>query len=483
MHEHLIHNQVNARRFLQDYQSAFTTRVDGSSWPKWERTWTNATQYFRGLLRPGRRKSITGLAKRMDTDQEQLERFVRESPWEHENVETHLREQAPAAVQASTAALIVDSVGFPKKGTHSVGVGRQWCGVLGKIDNCQVVVNLVLATPGEQRNADQVTWPMGMQLSLPKKWAGDDDSVYDDQEEREWYARLRQEAGVPEESGYRPEYTIATDLIDQAREAVDHACVIADTNYGKCGPFRKQLRDWEEPYVVEIDTSRMYFISPETELLEPGPTPGLGPARKYVGFSDGVDTDTVEEIANRVDADEAWKRVEWAEGTKGTLSGSFFRQRVRVVTHVQNRWVEETDSWLLLEKEQPADGKETVKAWLCWDLDDASLDQLVSWAHTRWTIEQFHRDIKQVLGADEFQGRTWKGFHHHLAVVMLAQAFVAEQRLLTDDDGTGLDSFEEVVRRLVREAAIQRLIDNHGFNRQTAEEVAVDMLRGFSEWE
>jgi SRSO17 transposase len=194
MRELLAHNQLNARRFLQAYQSAFTTRSDGSSWPKWERTWTNATQYFRGLLRPGRRKSITGLAKQMATDQKQLERFIRESPWEHENVETHLREQAPAAMQGSTAALIVDGVGFPKKDDHSVGVGRQWCGVSGKVDNCQVAVNLTLATPGGQRNADQVTWPMGMQLYLPKKWAREDDSVYDDQEERERYARLRKEA-------------------------------------------------------------------------------------------------------------------------------------------------------------------------------------------------------------------------------------------------------------------------------------------------
>jgi SRSO17 transposase len=337
MHEHLIHNQVNGHRFLQEYHSDFTTRLNGSSWPKWDRTWTNATQYFRGLLRPRRRKSITGLAKRMDPDQKQLERFIRESPWEHEHVETHLRAQTPAAVQTSTAALIVDSVGFPKKGTHSVGVGRQWCGVLAKVDNCQVIVDLILATPGEQRNADQVTWPMGMQLFLPKKWAGDDESVYDDQEEREWYVRLRQEAGVPEEIGYRPEYKIATDLIDKAREAVDHACIIDDTDYGKCRPFRKQLRDWKEPYVVEIDTSRMYVIPPETELLEPGPTPGRGPARKYFRFSEDDATETIEEIATQADTNESWKRVEWAEETKGTLSGLFCRKHVRVVTNVQNR--------------------------------------------------------------------------------------------------------------------------------------------------
>lgn len=145
-------------------------------------------------------------------------------------------------------------------------------------------------------------------------------------------------------------------------------------------------------------------------------------------------------------------------------------------------WVEDATGWLLFFQEQPADGQENLKAWLCWDVDDASLDQLVSWAHVRWTVEQFHNEIKQVLGADDFQGRTWDGFHHHGQVGMLAHAFVAEQRLRTGDDGHGLDSFEVVVRHLMLEAAVHRLMTNHGFDQQTAEKVAVDILRGFSEW-
>jgi SRSO17 transposase len=418
----------------------------------------------------------------MAADQEQLERFVRESPWETQQVQTQLREQAPAAVQGRTAALIVDGVGFPKKGAHSVGVGRQWCGVSGKVDNCQMAVNLTLAVPGERSNADQVTWPMGMQLYLPKKWGAEDDSVYESAEERERYARLREETGIPEAIGYRSKHTIATDLIETAYTAVDHACVVADAEFGKRGPFRQRLRELGEPYVAEMDTSKLAVVPEETDLIEPGPTPGRGPARKYPAVPEEVDRETVDDIATRVEETESWEPIEWAEGSKGTLSGLFYRERVRVVTNRQTGWIEDATGWLLLEKEQPADGEEHLKAWLCWGVDDATLDQLVSWAHVRWTVEQFHKEIKQVLGADDFQGRTWDGFHHHLAVVMLAHAFVAEQRLKTGDDGHGFDSFEEVVRRLVREAAIHRLMANHGFDRQTAEEVAVDMLRGFSEW-
>jgi hypothetical protein len=119
---------------------------------------------------------------------------------------------------------------------------------------------------------------------------------------------------------------------------------------------------------------------------------------------------------------------------------------------------------------------------MCWGLDEASLEELVTWAHLRWTIEQFHRDIKQILGADEFQGRSWRGFHHHMAVVLLTQAFVASQRLETGEEYAGFDSFEEVAQQLVRVAAVQRLMEKHGFDRETAEEVGIDMLRGFSEW-
>ena len=238
---------------------------------------------------------------------------------------------------------------------------------------------------------------------------------------------------------------------------------MADSEFGKRGPFRKRLRELGEAYVAEIETSKLAVVPEETDLLEPGPRPGRGPARKYLSVPDNVDQETIEDMAARVEKTESWESVEWAEGSKGTLSGLFYRERVRVVTNRQSRWVEDATGWLLFFQEQPANGKENLKAWLCWGVDDVSLNQLVSWAHVRWTIERFHNEIKQVLGADDFQGRTWDGLLHHLAVVMLAHAFVAEQRLRTGDDGHGLDSFEEVVRRLVLEAAVHRLMTKHQY--------------------
>jgi SRSO17 transposase len=256
--------------------------------------------------------------------------------------------------------------------------------------------------------------------------------------------------------------------------------VIADTNYGMRSTFRKQLRELGESYVLEIETGRPYVVQEDTELLEPGNAPGPGAPRKYPTVPDAVETETAADVATRLDED-AWTAVTWNEGTKKPLSGLFYRERIHVVSNAHNRRVDGQTGWLLLQRDHGPDDDQ-LKAWLCWGPDDASLSDLVSWARLRWTIEQFHRQIKQLLGADEFQGRTWCGFHHHLAVVMLAQAFIAEQRIETELDDRGLPSFESVARQLVREAAIQRLMDEHGFDRATAEAVGVDMLEGFSEW-
>lgn len=121
---------------------------------------------------------------------------------------------------------------------------------------------------------------------------------------------------------------------------------------------------------------------------------------------------------------------------------------MQVVQNVNDRRIFDETGWLLMQKEQPADDDLSIKAWIYLDLDEQTLEESVAWAHIRWTTEQFHKEVKQVLVAGEFQGRTWNGFHHYGQVVMLAHAFVAEQRLRTGTDGAGLNSLEEVARRL-----------------------------------
>lgn len=476
---------MNSQRFLQRFKTAVTTRRDGTSWPRRRNTWKNAVGYFRALARGGKGKSMTHIATHMNVRRQRVERFVRESPWTPDAVEQELNDHPPKAFQGPDAALILDGMGVPKKGRHSVGVARQWCGATGKIDNCQVVVNLTLARPGKPRNKDQVTWPLGSHLYLPKAWAGVEGAYKTPQEKAE-YADLRRDARVPDDVVFRTKSEIGLALIERALDAgVRHGCVVADANFGRDGGFRKQLRAWEEPYVVGVKPGDLRVIPATTPIEAPGPQEGPGPGATHPRYPEGVQPASPKEIADRVDEADAWEDIVFAEGTKGELSGRFYVERVRTVEKVQHRWVFEEVAWLVLEQR---DGE--LKAYLCWGLDRAtgassmdapaelSLQELAEVAHLRWTVERFHQDIKDTLGADEFQGRTWGGFHRHMAMVLLAHAFVATLRV-EQGEREGLPSFEEVVRRVTRERGVQALMRDEGVGREVAERLVDRLLR---EW-
>ena len=168
--------------------------------------------------------------------------------------------------------------------------------------------------------------------------------------------------------------------------------------------------------------------------------------------------------------------VQWGQGTKGSLSGKFHRQRVRWVKEGKKRSVTEEEGWLLLENRN-----EEFKAFVCWGLADASLKDLVKYAHMRWTIERFHQDAKQELALDDFEGRTWKGWHHHVTMVLLAYAFLAKLRA----EVTGraeLPVLSDVIRALVHEAGTQLLMNKHKFKRKRARVIAADLIREMTEW-
>ena len=481
MTNNVIRSQAEGLQFLSSYRSAFTTRVDGSTWPKNERTWLNAGRYFRGLLRPGSPNTTTDIAEKMHTDQERLERFVRESPWEHERVEAELRERVPEAIQGHEAALIVDGMGIPKTGEDSVGVARQWCGVTGKLDNCQVTVNCTLARPGERQNADQLTWPLGMRLFLSEKWTDDDDADYESQQERERYAQRRKNTAVPADTEHQSKPELALELVEQAVSAeINHGCVVADRFFGEARSFRRKLRAISEPYVLEVSPTEFRTVPEDTDLIHPDAHPN----RKHAAHPEDVTSETPAEVAETL-GDDAWTEITWNEGTKESLSSEFYRTRVREVKRRDTGWVSDETGWLLLKNEKNDDEDEenrVLRAWICWGVDEASLEELVSWAQLRWCVEQFHRDIKQNLGADEYQGRTWKGVHHHLAVVMLAHAFVVRRRLETGANHSDFSSFEDVIGQIVRESAIQGLMEDKGCDRDRAEELAEYMLQSYSPW-
>lgn len=452
---------MNMHRFLSPCREAFTTRGDGRSWPRWKNTWKAANAYFEGMLRPGRRKNMQCISTRMMLDEDSIERFVRESPWEYEGVQEHLITHIPDAVRSPRAALVVDDVGLIKQGRHSVGVQRQYSGALGKVGNCQVAVDLVYASPGKERNADQMTWPLGMRLYLPKEWADD--------------KARRREVGIPRSVVFKTKPEIALDMIDRVLEQkVEHAVIVADAGYGDSGELRRALRERREPYVMGVTPSSVRIMDASIPLILPGPSQGLGAPRRFSTYPKGTVTEMPAEMAKKV---RRWTKVAWSEGTKGELSGEFFRTRVRVTEHcAMLRHATDEVAWLLLEKR--GDG---LKAYLCWGLDGASIEELVAYAHLRWTVEQFHKEAKQLLGLDRFEGRSWKGWHHHVTVVMLAHAFLSTLRAQQAEHGP-LPSLRMVARTVVLESATQILVKRQGLERPKAKLVAEEMLRGFTDW-
>lgn len=461
----LAHRRLEARSFLIRHRNLFTTWRDGHRWPRWKDSWKSAGCYYEGLLSPGRKKSMQRISQRMDVNENTVEQFIRESPWDYEELQDHLAGQVPQCIQDEKAAFIVDEVSLVKQGSHSVGAQRQYCGALGKVDNCQVGVDLTVAAPGKDRNADQRTWPLGMQLYLPEAWVQD--------------RERRRECGVPERVHFRTKPEIAIDLIDRARkQKVNHVCTVADTGYGDDGEFRRELRQREEPYVLAVTPSEPLVIDASTPVISPEKSSGRGRPRIHLTYLENVQSETPTMIAQRV---KNWIMVEWSEGTKGKLSGEFYREKVRVVSCRQTRYVSDEIIWLLLEKRRDKKGDEELKAYVCWGMDDAPLKTLVEYAHVRWTIEQFHRESKQLLGLDKFEGRSWKGWHHHISMVLLAYAFIAEVRAKIETK-EHLPSFPAIMRLVVHEAATQQLMKDHHLLRRKAREIAETMLRRYSDW-
>lgn len=450
--------KLAARRFVTPVRDVFTSRHDGSSWSKAGHTLAVTPRYLEGLVLPGKGKHMRGLAKRVELPEDRVHRFISQSPWSHQELQDHLCRNIPKSIQDASACLVIDEVGVVKDGTHSVGVHRQYSGAAGKVENCQVAVDLVYAVQGKRRNADQKTWPLAMELYLPEAWANDADR--------------RQEVGVPDAVVFRTKPAMALDMIGKARQAgVEYACVLADAVYGDPNDFRQQLREWGSAYALGVTPSKHRVIPADTPL-EPAGRSGLqGQPPKHERYPARVKRRSPLDIAKGV---KEWVEVSWSKGVKGPLKGLFRAERVRVVAGSSRRHATDEVVWLLLEKR----GRE-IKAWFCWGVDDSSIEGLVSLAHFRWVIEQFHRDAKQELGVDQFEGRTWKGWNHHISMVLLAYAFIATLR--AEQDGSTRLPFRQVVRALVYEIATQAA-QEEGLDRATAKRVGTRMVRKLTEW-
>jgi SRSO17 transposase len=373
----------------------------------------SAQAYCTGLLLPGERKSIEPMAARLDpahvqAKHQSLHHVVAQADWDDAAVLAAVRAQVLPAIErhGPVRYWIFDDTGFPKQGTHSVGVARQYCGQLGKQDNCQVAVSLSVAN-------DHASLPIAYQLFLPEVWAND--------------PARRAKAGVPEAIGFETKTAIALGQLRQALAAgVPVGIVLGDAAYGDETAFRVGVADLGLRYVLGVRSGTSVW-APGTGPLPPLPWSGRGRRPTRLRRDAEHQPVTLKALALSLPA-HAWRRVSWREGTPGKLSSRFAAVRVRPAhrdTQRSEPWPEE---WLLIE--WPEDAAEPAKYWFSNLPRPTSLKRLVRVAKARWWIERDYQELKQELGLGHYEGRNWRGFHHHASLCIAAYGFLIAERCL-----------------------------------------------------
>ena len=378
--------------------------------------------YCRGLILPGERKSVEPMAARIRPEQvsaahQSLHHLVAKAAWSDDALLAAVRDQVLPALGPITA-WIIDDTGFPKKGKHSVGVARQYCGELGKQDNCQVAVSLSVAN-------EQASLPIAYQLYLPQAWADD--------------PARRHKAGVPEEIAFATKPQIALAQIQAAlAQGVPPGVVLTDAGYGADMDFQAGLLDLKLDYVAGILPNTSVW-PPGTGPLPPKPWSGRGRPPARLRREAGHVPVAAEALARSLPA-AAWQVVRWREGTKGTLASRFAALRVRPGHRDYDRSEPWPELWLLVE--WPEDEREPAKYWLANLPADTPLVRLVGLAKLRWRIERDYQELKQELGLGHFEGRGWRGFHHHASLCIAAYGFLVLERARLSPGGQPGGGFE-----------------------------------------
>jgi SRSO17 transposase len=372
-----------------------------------------ARAYCTGLLLPGERKSIEPMAARIAPDRVQaahqsLHHLVAQADWDDAALLRAVRERVLPAVErhGPVRYWMVDDTAFPKQGAHSVGVARQYCGQLGKQENCQVAVSLSVAN-------DRASLPIAWRLYLPEAWTRD--------------VARRAKAGVPEAIGFGTKTAIALGQLRQARdEGVPVGTVLGDAGYGDECDFRVGVAGLELRYVLGIRSATTVW-PPGRAPLPPAPWSGRGRPPTRLRRSPEDQPVSVKDLARSLPR-RAWRRVTWREGSQAELTSRFAALRVRPAhrdTWRTEPWPEE---WLLVE--WPAGAEEPSKYWLSNLPPRTALKDLVHTAKARWLIERDYQELKQEIGLGHYEGRGWRGFHHHASLSIAAYGFLVAERCL-----------------------------------------------------
>lgn len=373
--------------------------------------------YLTGLLLDGERKTVVSMANRLVDKEEEaeamrqrLQQCVTISTWAEQEVRRRLSQRFEQCLKPE--AYVVDDTGFPKKGAESVGVTRQYSGTLGRVDNCQVATSLHVAT-------NDSSGCVGMRLYLPEEWASD--------------FKRRQKAGVPDDVVFRRKWELALDLLDEAFEwGAPRRLVLADSGYGDSTEFRDGLDERECPYLVGLSGQRLAW-PPGSRPRPPRRIPGrAGAPRKQ--YRDGSKRPTsLKEIAEGM----AFRKYTCSNGSGGSKTGHFAFARVHLAErHTKGRKPSD-EVWLIVEWRPSNDEMKYFVSSLPESVPKKELARLVK---LRWRIERDYQELKGQVGLDHFEGRTWRGFHHHATLCAVAHGFLALQRRVFPPKEVSMDA-------------------------------------------
>jgi len=357
-------------------------------------------RYLFGLLSDSRRKSMSAMLERVHDPgtYQAFQHFISHAPWDHARIWRKLR----AVIPDRDGVVILDATSFPKQGTQSVGVARQYCGALGKVANCQVAVTAALWTGAR-------AWMLGAALYLPETWLT---------------LAARQRAKLPAAIRFQEKWRLALTLLRQIRAAGFHVtAVLGDAEFGDNALLRRALHRWRLPYALGISSHLTVFRGTPPVAIPLRKRPNA-PHPKRVQVTDGSRPEAVRIIAAQLPA-RAWRRISWRNGTNPPWFADFAALRVMPATDWRRRRLA-PEVWLLFERDLGTTPR--VKAYLVALPPTASVRALVRLAHHRWAIEQQYQELKDELGLDHFEGRSFPGWNRHVLLTALAYTWLQQER-------------------------------------------------------
>jgi SRSO17 transposase len=370
---------------LERYLDPFVEHLQRSEQAQHART------YVAGLVSGLQYKNVESIAYLHDQEREPLQQFIGQSPWDYQPWLTELARQVGQQLGSPDGVLVFDPSAFPKKGDASVGVQRQWCGRLGKIDNCQVGIYLAYVGPGEHALVD-------VRLYLPREWAND--------------KGRRQRAGVPKGARFRTRHELALEMLDERGPLLPHGWVSGDDEMGRCSWLRQQLRSRQECYLLAVPSNTAV-----RDLAAPDPPHGPRGRRPRGPFT------RVGRWAAAV-PEEAWQTVEVRPGEKGPVTVQGVRTLVQARTEGK---VSDVAEVLVVFRERQADGTYKHDYLLSNACPTTPLAAYARVFKAQHRVEECLQRAKGEAGLGDYEVRTWRGWHHHQALALVATWFLTQE--------------------------------------------------------